>query len=180
MTHILNIETSTKNCSVSIAKNGALISLKEINNGGYSHAEMLHPLIKEALLESKLTINQIDAIAVGKGPGSYTGLRIGVSAAKGLCFANDIPLISINSLKILAHTIPIDKGNIIPMIDARRMEVYSAIYDESFTLIRETKAEIIDKSSFIDELQNHTVYFLGDGAEKCQEIILHKLSLIHI
>ena len=90
MTHILNIETSTKNCSVSIAKNGALISLKEINNGGYSHAEMLHPLIKEALLESKLTINQIDAIAVGKGPGSYTGLRIGVSAAKGLCFANDI------------------------------------------------------------------------------------------
>ena len=174
MTHILNIETSTKNCSVSIAKNGALISLKEINNGGYSHAEMLHPLIKEALLESKLTINQIDAIAVGKGPGSYTGLRIGVSAAKGLCFANDIPLISINSLKILAHTIPIDKGNIIPMIDARRMEVYSAIYDESFTLIRETKAEIIDKSSFIDELQNHTVYFLGDGTEKCQEIILHK------
>ena len=174
MTHILNIETSTKNCSVSIAKNGALICLKEINNGGYSHAEMLHPLIKEALLESKLTINQIDAIAVGKGPGSYTGLRIGVSAAKGLCFANDIPLISINSLKILAHTIPIDKGNIIPMIDARRMEVYSAIYDESFTLIRETKAEIIDKSSFIDELQNHTVYFLGDGAEKCQEIILHK------
>tara|TARA_B110000881_G_C18501139_1_gene476957 strand:+ start:465 stop:1142 length:678 start_codon:yes stop_codon:yes gene_type:complete len=174
LTHILNIETSTKNCSVSIAKNGALISLKEINNGGYSHAEMLHPLIKEALLESKLTINQIDAIAVGKGPGSYTGLRIGVSAAKGLCFANDIPLISINSLKILAHTIPIDKGNIIPMIDARRMEVYSAIYDESFTLIRETKAEIIDKSSFIDELQNHTVYFLGDGTEKCQEIILHK------
>lgn len=174
MTHILNIETSTKNCSVSIAKNGALISLKEINNGGYSHAEMLHPLIKEALLESKLTINQIDAIAVGKGPGSYTGLRIGVSAAKGLCFANDIPLISINSLEILAHTIPIDKGTIIPMIDARRMEVYSAIYDESFTLIRETKAEIIDKSSFIDELQNHTVYFLGDGTEKCQEIILHK------
>lgn len=174
MTHILNIETSTKNCSVSIAKNGALISLKEINNGGYSHAEMLHPLITEALLESKLTINQIDAIAVGKGPGSYTGLRIGVSAAKGLCFANDIPLISINSLEILAHTIPIDKGTIIPMIDARRMEVYSAIYDESFTLIRETKAEIIDKSSFIDELQNHTVYFLGDGSEKCQEIILHK------
>lgn len=174
MTHILNIETSTKNCSVSIAKNGALISLKEINNGGYSHAEMLHPLIKEALLESKLTINQIDAIAVGKGPGSYTGLRIGVSAAKGLCFANDIPLISINSLEILAHTIPIDKGNIIPMIDARRMEVYSAIYDESFTLIRKTKAEIIDKSSFIDQLQNQTVYFLGDGTEKCQEIILHK------
>ena len=135
---------------------------------------MLHPLIKEALLESKLTMSQINAIAVGKGPGSYTGLRIGVSAAKGLCFANNIPLISINSLEILAHSTTIDKGYIIPMIDARRMEVYSAIYDESYTLIRETKADIIDEHSFCDKLQNHTVYFLGDGAEKCKETIVHK------
>ena len=103
------------------------MSLKEINTGEYSHAEMLHPLINEALLESKLTIKEIEAIAVGKGPGSYTGLRIGVSAAKGLCFANDIPLISINSLEILAQTVNIDSGLIIPMIDARRMEVYAAI-----------------------------------------------------
>jgi tRNA threonylcarbamoyladenosine biosynthesis protein TsaB len=174
LSFILHIETSTKNCSVSIAKCGELISLKEINNGAYSHAEMLHPLIKEALLDSKLTMSQINAIAVGKGPGSYTGLRIGVSAAKGLCFANDIPLISINSLEILAHSTTIDKGYIIPMIDARRMEVYSAIYDESYTLIRETKADIIDEHSFYDELQNHTVYFLGDGAEKCKETIVHK------
>ena len=174
LSFILHIETSTKNCSVSIAKCGELISLKEINNGAYSHAEMLHPLIKEALLESKLTIKEIEAIAVGKGPGSYTGLRIGVSAAKGLCFANDIPLISINSLEILAHSTTIDKGYIIPMIDARRMEVYSAIYDESYALIRETKADIIDEHSFCDKLQNHTVYFLGDGAEKCKETIVHK------
>ncbi len=174
LSFILHIETSTKNCSVSIAKSGELISLKEINNGAYSHSEMLHPLIKEALLESKLTIKEIEAIAVGKGPGSYTGLRIGVSAAKGLCFANDIPLISINSLEILAHSTTIDKGYIIPMIDARRMEVYSAIYDESYTLIRETKADIIDEHSFCDKLQNHTVYFLGDGAEKCKETIFHK------
>ncbi len=174
LSFILHIETSTKNCSVSIAKSGELISLKEINNGAYSHSEMLHPLIKEALLESKLTIKEIEAIAVGKGPGSYTGLRIGISAAKGLCFANDIPLISINSLEILAHSTTIDKGYIIPMIDARRMEVYSAIYDESYTLIRETKADIIDEHSFYDELQNHTVYFLGDGAEKCKETIIHK------
>ena len=104
MSTILHIETSTKNCSVSIANNGKLFSLKEINTGDYSHAEMLHPLINEALLESKLTIKDIEAIAVGKGPGSYTGLRIGVSAAKGLCFANDIPLISINSLEILAQS----------------------------------------------------------------------------
>ena len=174
LSFILHIETSTKNCSVSIAKSGELISLKEINNGAYSHSEMLHPLIKEALLESKLTIKEIEAIAVGKGPGSYTGLRIGISAAKGLCFANDIPLISINSLEILAHSTTIDKGYIIPMIDARRMEVYSAIYDESYTLIRETKADIIDEHSFCDKLQNHTVYFLGDGAEKCKETIIHK------
>ena len=174
LSFILHIETSTKNCSVSIAKSGELISLKEINNGAYSHSEMLHPLIKEALLESKLTIKEIEAIAVGKGPGSYTGLRIGVSAAKGLCFANDIPLISINSLEILAHSTAIDKGYIIPMIDARRMEVYSAIYDESYALIRETKADIIDEYSFCDKLQNHTVYFLGDGAEKCKEAIVHK------
>lgn len=174
LSFILHIETSTKNCSVSIAKSGELISLKEINNGAYSHSEMLHPLIKEALLESKLTIKEIEAIAVGKGPGSYTGLRIGISAAKGLCFANDIPLISINSLEILAHSTTIDKGYIIPMIDARRMEVYSAIYDESYALIRETKADIIDEHSFCDKLQNHTVYFLGDGAEKCKETIVHK------
>ena len=170
----MHIETSTKNCSVSIANCGELISLKEINTGEYSHAEMLHPLINEALLESKLTIKDIEAIAVGKGPGSYTGLRIGVSAAKGLCFANDIPLISINSLEILAQSITIDSGLIVPMIDARRLEVYAAIYDKNHNTVRETKAEIIDSHSFLDELQNQKVYFLGDGAKKCKEIILHE------
>ena len=150
------------------------MSLKEINTGEYSHAEMLHPLINEALLESKLTIKEIEAIAVGKGPGSYTGLRIGVSAAKGLCFANDIPLISINSLEILAQTVNIDSGLIIPMIDARRMELYAAIYDNNHNAVRKTKAEIIDSHSFLAELQNQKVYFLGDGAKKCKEIILNK------
>ena len=174
MSTILHIETSTKNCSVSIANCGELMSLKEINTGEYSHAEMLHPLINEALLESKLTIKEIEAIAVGKGPGSYTGLRIGVSAAKGLCFANDIPLISINSLEILAQTVNIDSGLIIPMIDARRMEVYAAIYDKNHNTVRQTIAEIIDQDSFLEELQKQKVYFLGDGAKKCKEIILHK------
>ena len=173
MTFILNIETSTKNCSVSIAKSGELISLKEINNGHYSHAEMLHPLIKDALNESKLSVDQIDAVAVGKGPGSYTGLRIGVSAAKGICFANDIPLISINSLEILAHSIDIDKGLIIPMIDARRMEVFSAIFDHSFKMKRETKAEIIDENSFSESMKNHQIYILGDAAKKCEKIIIN-------
>ena len=168
MSTLLHIETSTKNCSVSIANCGELISLKEINTGEYSHAEMLHPLINEVLLESKLTIKEIEAIAVGKGPGSYTGLRIGVSAAKGLCFANDIPLISINSLEILAQSMDIDSGLIIPMIDARRMEVYAAIYDKNHNTVRETKSEIIDQNSFLNELQNHIVYFLGDGAKHCK------------
>ena len=172
--YILNIETSTKNCSVSIARNGETISLKEINTGNYSHAEMLHPLIKEALKEGRLKIDQIAAIAVGKGPGSYTGLRIGVSTAKGLCFANDIPLISINSLEILAHAISVKEGYIIPMIDARRMEVYSAVFDTSYHFIRETKAEIVDVNSFLKELEKNKLYFIGDGAKKCNEIILHK------
>ena len=178
MSTILHIETSTKNCSVSIANCGELISLKEINTGDYSHAEMLHPLINKALQESKLTIKDIEAIAVGKGPGSYTGLRIGVSAAKGLCFANDIPLISINSLEILAQTMNIDSGLIIPMIDARRMEVYAAIYDKNYNSVRETKAEIIDSQSFLDELQNHTVYFLGDGAKNVKKLFFMKMPFL--
>jgi len=171
---ILNIETSTKNCSVSIAENGELLSLKEINTGNYSHAEMLHPLILESLKESNIELSKIDAMAVGKGPGSYTGLRIGVSATKGLCFANNLPLISINSLEILAHAQQIeDQGYLVPMIDARRMEVYSAIFDRNHKLIGETKAKIIDQNSYSKYLEEGNVYFFGDGAEKCKELITH-------
>ncbi len=171
---ILNIETSTKNCSVSLAKNGSILVLKEINNGNYSHAEVLHPFIVDVLKEAKITTEQIDAVAVSKGPGSYTGLRIGVSAAKGLCFAFDKPLISINTLESLSHSVSIKKGFVIPMLDARRMEVYSAIYDKNHQQIREIKAEVIDENSFIDVLEKNKVCFLGDGANKCKEIITHK------
>lgn len=174
MTVILNLETSTKNCSVSIAKDGEVISLREINTGGYSHAEMLHPLIVETLKETKLTIKELSAIAVGKGPGSYTGLRIGVSAAKGLCFTHNIPLIAINSLDILSRTCEIEKGLIVPMLDARRMEVYSAIYNHDYQLIRKTKAEIITEQSFLEYLEKTPVYFLGDGAEKCKTEITNR------
>ena len=177
LTFILNIETSTKNCSVSIAKDGDILSLKEINTGNYSHAEMLHPLIKDALKECNLDITKISAIAVGKGPGSYTGLRIGVSAAKGLCFANDIPLISLNSLEILANSISIEKGFIVPMIDARRMEVYSSIFDESYNIIEKTKAEIIGADSYANSLKNNVIYFLGDGANKCEEFITNENAI---
>jgi tRNA threonylcarbamoyladenosine biosynthesis protein TsaB len=171
---ILNIETATKNCSVSIAKNGKVIAIKELNNGNYSHAEVLHPFIVDVLSEAKITSQEVDAVAVSKGPGSYTGLRIGVSAAKGLCFAFDKPLISIETLASLANAIDVTNGVVVPMLDARRMEVYAAVFDENYQQIREIKAEIIDKNSFMDYLEAGKVYFLGDGAHKCKEIITHK------
>jgi tRNA threonylcarbamoyladenosine biosynthesis protein TsaB len=174
---ILNIETATKNCSVSIADKGKIIAIKELNNGNYSHAEVLHPFIVDILREANITSDHIDAVAVSKGPGSYTGLRIGVSAAKGLCFAFDKPLISIDTLTSLSYSIAIDNGFIVPMIDARRMEVYAAVFNEKNQLIREIKADIIEESSFSEYLKSSKVYFLGDGAQKCKETILHENAI---
>jgi tRNA threonylcarbamoyladenosine biosynthesis protein TsaB len=171
---ILNIETATKNCSVSLAKDGIILAIKELNNGNYSHAEVLHPFIVAVLKESKISSQQINAVAVSKGPGSYTGLRIGVSTAKGLCFSLDKPLISIDTLHSLSHSISIEKGLIVPMLDARRMEVYAAVFNDEHHQLRDIKAEIINEDSFMKELANTQVYFLGDGAEKCKELITHK------
>jgi len=173
LAYILNIETSTKNCSVSISKSGELVAIKELNNGNYSHAEVLHPFISDVLKKAKIPFKKLNAIAVSKGPGSYTGLRIGVSAAKGLCFALNIPLISINTLQSLALSISIEKGVLVPMLDARRMEVYSAIFDSEYNQIREIKAEIIKETSFSNYLKTANVYFFGDGAEKCKALITH-------
>lgn len=173
MVTILNIETATKNCSVSISRNGEIIALKEFNDGNYSHAEVLHSYIIDIVKEANISLNDLDAIAVSKGPGSYTGLRIGVSTAKGFCFAIEKPLIAIDTLTSLAHAISIEEGIIIPLLDARRMEVYSAIFDHEYQQIRDIKAEIIDENSFSSYLNNQKVYFLGDGALKCQEIIKH-------
>jgi tRNA threonylcarbamoyladenosine biosynthesis protein TsaB len=170
---ILNIETATKNCSVCLAENGEVLALRALNDGNYSHAEKLHPFIQELLSEAKITSNDIGAVAVSKGPGSYTGLRIGVSAAKGMCFAIDKPLISIETLKSLAYSISVEKGLIIPMLDARRMEVYFAVYNSTYEEVREIKAEIIDENSFKEELMKGKVYFLGDGAAKCKDVITH-------
>jgi tRNA threonylcarbamoyladenosine biosynthesis protein TsaB len=171
---ILNIETATKNCSVGLAKDGNIIAIKELNNGNYSHAEVLHPFIVAILREANISTSEIDAVAVSKGPGSYTGLRIGVSAAKGLCFAFDKPLISIHTLKSLAHIIAVNKGVIVSMLDARRMEVYAAVFNKKYEQIRQIKAEVIDKNSFSEYLENSKVYFLGDGCQKCKEFITHK------
>jgi tRNA threonylcarbamoyladenosine biosynthesis protein TsaB len=174
---ILNIETATKNCSVSIADKGKILAIKELNNGNYSHAEVLHPFIVDILREANITSDLIDAVAVSKGPGSYTGLRIGVSAAKGLCFAFDKPLISLDTLTSLSHSIAIDNGFIVPMIDARRMEVYAAVFNQKNQFIREIKADIIDESSFSEYLKIGKVYFLGDGSQKCKETILHENAI---
>ena len=173
MALILNIETASKNCSVSISENGKIIALQEINEGGYTHAENLHPFIDEVLKSVNKKIKDLDAVAVSKGPGSYTGLRIGVSAAKGICFAADKPLISINTLKILASQINIENGYIVPLLDARRMEVYAAVFDHNLQLIRDIAAEILTSDSFKEYLDKNKVFFIGDGTEKCQTIIKH-------
>ena len=169
MGYILNIETATKNCSVALAKEGKTIICKEIAEEGYSHAERLHVFIEAIIKEAGIALKDLSAIAVSQGPGSYTGLRIGVSAAKGLCYALDIPLIAVDTLQALASQVTISSGLIIPMIDARRMEVYSAIFSPTLEKKREVLAQIIDENSF-EDLQD-TVYFVGDCAEKCQSVL---------
>lgn len=172
MALILNIETATKNCSVSLAENGNVLFIKEINEDKFSHAEKLHPFIEEIVQEAKISLNSLDAVAVSEGPGSYTGLRIGVSAAKGLCFSIEKPLIAVSTLKVLATSISVEKNEfIIPLIDARRMEVYSAVYDNNYLQLRDVQAEIIDENSFSSFLNKGKVWFLGDGAEKCKGVI---------
>lgn len=169
LSYILNIETATKNCSVALAKEGKTIFYKEIAEEGYSHAERLHVFIEEIIKEVGITLQDLSAVAVSQGPGSYTGLRIGVSAAKGLCYALDIPLIAIDTLQALASQVTISNGLIIPMIDARRMEVYSAVFSPNLEQKREVLAEIITENSF-ENLQE-TLYFVGDCAEKCKSVL---------
>lgn len=171
MAYILNIETSTTNCSVSLSHKGETLVLKEDYGNGYSHAEKLHVYVDEVLKEAKISTLQLDAIAVSKGPGSYTGLRIGVSAAKGLAFALNIPLISVSTLEALAHQVKADSGLIVPMLDARRLEVYSAIFDTQFNSIRAIEAQVLDETSFQSYLSENKVYFIGDGVAKTKALL---------
>jgi len=169
---ILCIETASTNCSVAIGVNGKLLALKEDYDSSYSHAERLHNFIKEILEENDLQLSDLDAIAVSKGPGSYTGLRIGVSAAKGLCFSLDLPLISVPTLSSLANQVE-NEGTIIPMMDARRMEVYTAVFNKEKEQIGETSAKILDAGSYKEYLDEQVVYFIGSGVEKFQKICEH-------
>ncbi len=176
MAKLLFLETATQVCSVALAEKGKLLSLKESTTFN-SHSSLLVSFIQDTLNESKLNLQDLDAIVISKGPGSYTGLRIGVSSAKGLCYSLDIPLISVNTLQSIAAgmsaEIKDEKAIYCPMIDARRMEVYTALFDGNNKEIEATSAKIIDEHSFEDLLKERVVYFGGDGAEKCKTDLAH-------
>ncbi|MBE0638894.1 MAG: tRNA (adenosine(37)-N6)-threonylcarbamoyltransferase complex dimerization subunit type 1 TsaB [Bacteroidales bacterium] len=183
---ILHIDTATQFCSVALSDDKTLISCKESNKKN-AHSQVITMWINELLNENNLKPGMIDAVAVSKGPGSYTGLRIGVSVAKGLCFALDKPLISIGTLHSMAVGMTegcrtekrlADNFLFCPMIDAKRMEVYSAIFDKNNQQIREIRAEVISMDSFSEELKNHVIVFGGDGAEKCKAILTHHNAIL--
>jgi tRNA threonylcarbamoyladenosine biosynthesis protein TsaB len=181
MALILNIETSTDICSIALSENGKLIASSE-SSEMRSHAAILTVLIEELLHKNNISCNHLDAIAVSKGPGSYTGLRIGVSVAKGLCYGASKPLIGINTLQSMMNGIRIafpeymatfpDNARFCPMLDARRQEVYMAIFHKDGTLFKETCAAIIEPNSFEKELETHPIVFFGNGAEKCKSLII--------
>ncbi len=176
MAKILQIETATAICSVALSVNGETISFKE-EQGQNLHAANLTLFIDEVIKTAGLDYSELDAIAVSKGPGSYTGLRIGVSTAKGLCYALDKPLIAIETLEMMAAGFlsenPDYTGLICPMIDARRMEVYTTVFDPLLNVLLPTEAKIIDETSFNDFLTQQSITFLGDGAAKCAEVLTH-------
>jgi tRNA threonylcarbamoyladenosine biosynthesis protein TsaB len=178
MAKILCIETATETCSVAFSVDTTNVLIKEIVEGNM-HAQKLTTLICEVLEEAGLSLLSLDAIAVSKGPGSYTGLRVGVSTAKGLCYGASLPLIGINTLQALAanalNQIKDTEKNmlLIPMVDARRMEVYQAIFDCNLNYVEPTTAAIINEDSFQWFLQQNKVYFFGNGAAKCKEVIKH-------
>ncbi|MFT7102573.1 MAG: tRNA threonylcarbamoyladenosine biosynthesis protein TsaB [Bacteroidia bacterium] len=180
MATILHIESSTLTCSVAISRNGDMLALQESHDQSYAHSEKLVVYIDEVIKQAELKPSDLDAVCVSKGPGSYTGLRIGVSAAKGLCYGLGIPLLSVGSLESMAHLVKANFENeladvsfLCPMIDARRMEVYMQLFDAGLNQLQAVSAEIIDEKSFASELEKGRVVFLGDGAAKCKEIIQH-------
>lgn len=178
MSCILNIETSTNVCSVALSQDGVCL-YEDVNMEGPSHAQVLAGYVKNAVSFADSHAIPVDAIAISKGPGSYTGLRIGVSEAKGVAYGRDAKLLSVPTLKLL--TVPILLGHeelpedalLCPMIDARRMEVYCALYDRALNEVVQTQALVIDSDSFKDYLDKQPIYFMGNGADKCVETIQH-------
>ena len=168
MAYIIQLETTTKQCSVALSYKGNCISKKVLLVEHFSHDEKLHVFIREVLQEASVGFSELDAVSISKGPGSYTGLRIGVAAAKGLCFALDLPLIGIQTLELMVQPF-IGKAEyafFIPMLDARRMEVYTAVFDNSKTWIQETNALVLEAQSFYDLLGDSPCLVFGNGASK--------------
>lgn len=176
MPTILQLETATSVCSVALSVNGKTVASKE-ETAQNIHASKLTLFINEIMEQAGIKFSELDAVAVSKGPGSYTGLRIGVSTAKGLCFALDKPLIGINTLKMMASGFlaehPNYNGLVCPMIDARRMEVFTAVFNHQLMEVETTNAKIIDESSFLELLNEYEITFIGNGAEKCSSLIQH-------
>ncbi|MCF6169972.1 MAG: tRNA (adenosine(37)-N6)-threonylcarbamoyltransferase complex dimerization subunit type 1 TsaB [Bacteroidales bacterium] len=182
MATILNIETSTTVCSVALAVDGKVVAIKESHTKN-SHAVQITLFCEAVLKEYGIGFPDLDAVAVSKGPGSYTGLRIGVSTAKGFCYAIDKPLIAIGTLKAMAAGMIENESKpedflYCPMIDARRMEVYSAFFDSELNELKKTEAVVVDENSFSDLLSSHKIIFAGDGAAKCREILSHQQHAI--
>ncbi len=173
---LLHIETSTSVCSVAVSENGVCL-IQKINTEGLNHAKLLSVFIQEVLDFLKMQGKRPDAVALSQGPGSYTGLRIGTATAKGLCFGWEIPLIAIDTLQVIAvaarKKITEADALLCPMIDARRMEVYSACYDMQLKRVSEVVPVIVTSDSYTDILGNHSVWFFGNGAEKCRTVLTH-------
>lgn len=165
--YILHLETATKVCSVALSNHGNVISFKETMAEGFIHSEALTIFIEDVMAEAKVSLSDLSALSVSCGPGSYTGLRIGLSTAKGLCFALNIPLISVETLMALKELVPIGPESIIPMLDARRMEVYAQVFTSNGTVLQTFDAIELDETSF-KEFEPFIV--LGDGTAKCKEM----------
>ena len=178
MSCILNIETSTNVCSVAVSQDGSCIFNKE-DHEGPNHAVILGVFVQEALSFIDSHAIPLDAVAVSCGPGSYTGLRIGLSMAKGICYGRDVKLIAIPTLELmcvpllLGEKINEENALLCPMIDARRMEVYSQFFDRALNEVRSISADIVENNTYDDILAQQPVYFFGNGAEKCHEVLTH-------
>ena len=176
--NILHIETSTEICSVALSSDGQCLT-EEVDLKGPSHAQVLAGFVHSVVSFADSHAIPVDAVAVSQGPGSYTGLRIGVSMAKGVCYGRGIPLIPLPTLKVLSVPVLLyhdeleDDALLVPMVDARRMEVYAAVYDRALREVRPTQADIVEASTYRDYLDAHPVYFFGDGAAKCFPLISH-------
>lgn len=180
---ILCLETATPSCSVALVHNGEVLACEE-DPKGQNHSEKITLFIDSVMKKGGVSYGQLDAVAVSMGPGSYTGLRIGVSTAKGLCYAASKPLIAIDTLHAMAFggklKVISENPLLVPMIDARRMEVYAEIFDENINIIEDTKAIIIDENSFSEYKPEHEVWLFGDGADKCSELFANdnKINVI--